>query len=442
VAATIPNVSAARIPLRPVSSAMVSCTIWNRMITRVATVALACVSLSACTETTAPPRRFAVLDDVGSSDWRSVSVGGDHTCALKVSGDAYCFGSNAFGQLGVIRADTTCGTIDAPLPCDVKPTLVATTVKFAAISVGARHSCAISTARQAFCWGANDAGQSGNFSGNGATPTLIAGVLGWSQISAGATHTCGVRVDGTVWCWGANDRGQLGDGTTSGGGDMVHALLNEPAAFVATGEARTCARTVSGIVYCWGAVWTDSENGLEFTRAQLTPERVPGAPSMALLTVGSFTTCGADLTGVGYCWEGNPRGEMGTGAQDGSTTPLAVAGGLSFVQMSAGIVQTCGVTANGAGYCWGDDTFGELGVLPTLLVETCGGSQLFCTKVPIPVFGRQHFTEISTGFGSHTCGVTVVGNLYCWGLGVSGQRGDGTAANAVSTPTLVKEPGS
>jgi alpha-tubulin suppressor-like RCC1 family protein len=161
---------------------------------------------------------------------------------------------------------------------------------------------------------------------------------------------------------------------------------------------------------------------------------------MAVISVGSFSTCGIAVTGAAYCWEGNPRGEMGTGTQDGSTTPVPVSGALSFVQISEGIVQTCGVTSNGAGYCWGDDTFGELGVLPTLLVETCGGSQLFCSKVPVAVFGRQHFTEISTGFGSHTCGVTVVGNLYCWGLGVSGQRGDGTAANAVSTPTLVKEP--
>jgi alpha-tubulin suppressor-like RCC1 family protein len=418
---------------------MVRFTIWSKVIVRAAFALAAGMSLTGCTETTSPPRRFAVLDDVGSSDWRAVSVGTDHTCALKASGDAYCFGSNANGQLGV-NADTTCGTPGATYACSVRPDHVVAPAKFTALSAGARHTCAITTNRQAFCWGANESGQVGNTSGDVSTPILVPGTLGWSQISAGATHTCAVRVDGTVWCWGANDRGQLGDGTTSGGGDMVHVPMNEPVASVAAGQSRTCARTVSGVVFCWGAIWTNSENGLEFTRAQLTPERVPGAPSMALLAVGSFTTCGIDLTGIASCWEANPRGEMGTGTQIGSTTPLAISATLSFVQVSAGIVQTCGVTANGAGYCWGDDTFGELGVLPTLLVETCGGSQLFCSKIPIPVFGRQHFIDISTGFGSHTCGVTVVGNLYCWGLGVSGQRGDGTAANAVSTPSLVLEP--
>jgi alpha-tubulin suppressor-like RCC1 family protein len=158
------------------------------------------------------------------------------------------------------------------------------------------------------------------------------------------------------------------------------------------------------------------------------------------LSVGSFTTCGSDASGFAYCWEANPRGEMGTGTEEGSTTPLRVATDLAFVQLSAGIVQTCGVVNNGAGYCWGDDSFGQLGVLPSVLVERCGVQLLPCSTKPIPVFGRQRFTEISTGFGNHTCGVSARGNLYCWGLGASGQRGDGTASLFVTIPILIREP--
>ena len=110
------------------------------------------------------------------------------------------------------------------------------------------------------------------------------------------------------------------------------------------------------------------------------------------------------------------------------------------MQISAGIVQTCGVVTSGAAYCWGDDTFGQLGVSPSLLVDQCGTQRLPCSKLPVPVYGRQQFTEISTGPGSHSCGVTTRGNLYCWGLGLSGQRGDGTALYAVSVPILVREP--
>src|SRR5207244_8783371 len=128
---------------------------------------------------------------------------------------------------------------------------------------------------------------------------------------------------------------------------------------------------------------------------------------------------GPELHGAGYGWAANPRGEMRTGTQSGSTTPQLVAFKTTFVQLSAVIVQSCGIAQNGTGYCWGDDSFGQLGVSPSVLLEQCGGTQLLCSTSPVPVYGRQQFIEISTGFGSHTCGVTTHGNLYCWGLGIS-----------------------
>jgi alpha-tubulin suppressor-like RCC1 family protein len=161
---------------------------------------------------------------------------------------------------------------------------------------------------------------------------------------------------------------------------------------------------------------------------------------MASLAVGAFSTCGSDLSGIAYCWEANPRGEMGTGTHDGNTVPQRVAATIGFVQLSVGIVQSCGVATSGAGYCWGDDTFGQLGVSPSTLVETCDTQRLPCSTKPVPVFGRQQFIAIATGFGSHSCGVSTHGNLYCWGLGVTGQRGDGTANYAIAVPILVREP--
>ena len=170
-----------------------------------------------------------------------------------------------------------------------------------------------------------------------------------------------------------------------------------------------------------------------------TPLPVPSAPALSWVSVGVFTTCGADASGFAYCWEGNPRGEMGNGTEDGSITPQRVATDLEFVQLSAGIVQTCGVVTSGQGYCWGDDTFGQLGVIPSLLSTIAGAS----ASVQQGSRGGRRpaaFTEISTGPGSHSCGVTTRGNLYCWGLGLSGQRGDGTAPYAISVPIQVKDP--
>ena len=400
--------------------------------------AAAVVALAACTEATAPARRFPVLTDDGHGDWASVSAGGDHTCALKTDCTAYCWGSNRDGQLGTLASDTTCGNGSNRYPCTLVPRRIDAPLTFLSISAGMNHTCAISTARRAYCWGDNGNGQVADFATTGPVPVQIPGTLPFSQISAGATHTCAIRSDGALFCWGANDRGQLGNSSTAGG--MTRVFLGAPVALVSAGQQRTCARTTAGVVACWGATWFARENGLEMTRAVFSPSSVPAATVMASITVGSFTTCGPDFQARAYCWEANPRGEIGDGSQDGALVPHLVAGGLSFVQLSAGIVQTCGIATTGAGYCWGDDSFGQLGVHPSVLVERCGGQDLPCATQPIRITGFQKFIDLSTGFGSHTCGVTTNGNLYCWGLGVSGQRGDGSEFGGIATPIRVVQP--
>lgn len=401
-------------------------------------LAVAALSLAACTEATAPPRRFPVLTDDGHGDWASVSAGGDHTCALKIDGTAYCWGSNRDGQLGTVDADTVCGVGNSQYPCTLVPRRVDTKLTFLSISAGLRHTCAISTDRQAYCWGNNQDGQVADFATSGPVLVQIPTSLPFSQISAGASHTCAVRSDGALFCWGSNDRGQLGTSSITSG--TVRVFLGAAAAMVSAGQQRTCVRTTAGQIACWGATWFDRINGLEMTRSVYAPTLVLGSKQMSSISVGSFTTCGTDFQARAFCWEGNPRGELGDGTQSGAIVPQPVFGDLSFVQIAAGIVQTCGIATNGAGYCWGDDSFGQLGIHPSLLAERCGTQNLPCATTPVAITGLQRFIDLSTGFGSHTCGVTTNGNLYCWGLGVSGQRGDGSEYGGIATPLRVVEP--
>src|SRR5579884_1928336 len=266
----------------------------------------ACGALVAsCNEATAPSLRYAVLDDVGQSDWSAVSVGGDHTCALKTDGRAFCWGSNRSGQLGVIHTDTTCGSTGSTYPCTGVPQLVSSTLRFTAISAGFAHTCGITTDHSAYCWGANDQLQVSAVGSGGPTLIQVPSTLPWTAISAGYSHTCAIRSDGALFCWGSNDRGQLGNGGFVSGGGLIRVPIQSAIASVSTGQSRTCARSNGGTVFCWGAIWVDRENGLEITRAQATPLSVPGAPTLASLSVGSFTTCGTDRSGFVYCWEAN-----------------------------------------------------------------------------------------------------------------------------------------
>ena len=413
----------------------------SRVIDHVRLLLIAVLVLSACTDTAPTSLRYPLLEDSGSSDWKQVTVGSDHTCALKTNGQAFCWGANQYGQLGVSHTDTTCGTSDKNrIACSLVPVPVSTSVRFTSIVAGANHTCGIADTRDAYCWGSNTQGQLSIIGAGGSALVHVSGSLGWTQISAGSTHTCAVRTDGQLFCWGANDRGQIGTGSGSGPALPTRVQLQPAVASVSTGDARTCARTTTGATFCWGAIWLYRQSGLEYTRSQLTPQAVPSAPSFAMIAVGTLTTCAADATGFAYCWEANTRGEMGTGSTDGSTSPQRVHSDLEFIQLSAGIVHTCGIVRGGVAYCWGDDSFGQLGLSPGLLAERCDSQQLPCSTLPIAVFGRQAFTSIAAGFGSHVCGVTDKGNLYCWGLGVSGQRGDRTAGLAVTIPIKVAEP--
>jgi alpha-tubulin suppressor-like RCC1 family protein len=95
--------------------------------------------------------------------------------------------------------------------------LVAGGLSFAAVSVGHQHTCGVTAAGAAYCWGSNDGVSSGAL-GDGTTvdrwtPTLVTGGLSFVAVSAGVYHTCGVTAAGVIYCWGFNGFGQLGDGT-------------------------------------------------------------------------------------------------------------------------------------------------------------------------------------------------------------------------------------
>ncbi|MEK7216468.1 MAG: RCC1 repeat-containing protein, partial [Chloroflexota bacterium] len=103
-------------------------------------------------------------------------------------------------------------------------------------------------------------------------------------------------------------------------------------------------------------------------------------------------------------------------------------GGLVFASLSAGFHHTCGVTTSGAAYCWGLGSTGELGQ---------GAAVSSLTPVPVASPGGTPLTWASVSAGSgYTCGVTTSGVGYCWGSNGSGALGTGNNFSS-STPVPV-----
>jgi alpha-tubulin suppressor-like RCC1 family protein len=162
-------------------------------------------------------------------DSLSLVAGAAHTCAL-ASADganprvAYCWGSNAFGQLGNGAAIAQGGR--SPVP-------VSTGFAFARLYGGDFHTCGLTTAGVAFCWGRNTSGQLGNGGTvSSSTPVQVGGGVTFSALALGELHTCGVSgsgpviggtttLPGVVFCWGDNEKGQLGLGTFGANGVPV-----------------------------------------------------------------------------------------------------------------------------------------------------------------------------------------------------------------------------
>src|SRR5439155_16027082 len=98
-------------------------------------------------------RKYAPVAVQGGLSFRAITGGDGHTCGLTSAGAAYCWGANQFGQLGL---GTTTGpeTCDmATIPCSRVPVAVATALRWASITAGgSTHTCGVTADGQAYCW--------------------------------------------------------------------------------------------------------------------------------------------------------------------------------------------------------------------------------------------------------------------------------------------------
>jgi hypothetical protein len=157
---------------------------------------------------------------LGGHSFTALSAEGSHTCALTTAGAAYCWGGNNAGQLGD-------GTGGGSAFSDF-PVAVLGGHTFAVISAGQGHTCGVTATGDAFCWGDNVSGQLGD--GNlGMDSHIPIGVLGghaFEAINGGGLHTCGVATTGDPFCWGENFSGQLGDGNAPTSSDIPVAVVS------------------------------------------------------------------------------------------------------------------------------------------------------------------------------------------------------------------------
>jgi len=352
----------------------------------------------------------AAPTEAATRKYTQIAAGGEHACAITSRGDAYCWGSNADGQLGNGNKSNT-------------PSLTAVAVvggyRFTSIAASKYTTCAITSSGRAYCWGADDNtdgySTSGGMLGGGFalgdsdSPVAVLGGRRFTSISAGTDHFCGLTSDGRAYCWGGNSSGQLGDGTTDDKDQPVAVSGSVRFVSITTAHEYTCGITQRG-VFCWGQ-WF----------GVTTPTLVPGGRGIVRLEATEFYTstnalCGLTRTGKLMCLE-----------VTGSYAPVPIGfktvdGAPKYVDLAVGsgeVYRLCGLRGDGSISCWGslgDILFGaSTDPVDAVKLET----ELKFKAVTQGGLNAPEEVQFS-------CGLTKAGAAYCWGSNAGGQLGNGT----------------
>jgi alpha-tubulin suppressor-like RCC1 family protein len=347
----------------------------------------------------------------------AIATGYEFTCGLTTGHAVLCWGDNSSGQLG----DGTNTNRFAPVA--VSGSLPAV----AAIAAGDFHTCALTTGHAVFCWGDNSTGQVGdNTNTNRSAPVPVTGFPGGTAIAAitaGAAHMCALTTAGGVYCWGNNGNGELGDNTTTQRLTPVAVSgLASGVTAIAAGGYHTCALMSTGLVKCWGFNGSGQLGINSTTTLSLTPVTA-GVTSVTAIAAGLYHTCALIAGGIS-CWGDNSAGELGDGTTTNRLAPVPVTTLPAASVLAARTMNTCAILTTGGVSCWGGNNYGELG-------NGTAGYSVDSVAVLLPALTTAAASAISAVAASDGVSVTADGGVLITARGVCWSASAGpTLANS------------
>jgi alpha-tubulin suppressor-like RCC1 family protein len=354
-----------------------------------------------------------------------LALGSEHKCGRTRSGEVYCWGDGADGQLGPL-AD---GQSASYSPIQV-PGLVGNVTQLAA---SATSTCAL-LGDELSCWGTE---YDGTLADPTAPPVRLAGNVKVADIELNVEgRACAIGADQRVYCWGPETDGELGlgasadaaDGSGGAGGaaSEAHAptldqaspvLLSDGtellAKSLANGDDFRCAVATDGGVYCWGRNEGRLGNSPETADSDV-PLPVPND-----LPVETRRECGFTSQGVA--------------ASPLVDAQLVASGRGSTAGFSCAVVGTAGCVV-----CFGLGGDGRLGNTSAYNPKSTDGSRSISPRRLVPVERKEGgllkgVKALALG-ATHGCallqGGEVESEVVCWGRNDAGQLGQGMTSPA------------
>ncbi|MEZ4369394.1 MAG: hypothetical protein R3B07_01155 [Polyangiaceae bacterium] len=363
------------------------------------------------------------------------ALGSEHSCLLLESGNVYCWGSNASGQLGLPGVAELGKTEVAG--SDAKVNVGA---PVAQLTAGVATTCALLRDGSVKCWGKADLGELG---GGSTQPTTVSPAdldpvpLGGRAvaISSGWNHTCATLTSGQVRCWGHGENGQLGNAEAVNFGDDEFASespavsLGGVVEFVVAGGDAACAETQVGL-HCWGRdVVAGSDQSIgDDERVDSLPPLEPGVVPVGL-AVGQDRACAWDASRVS-CWGKNERAQLGLGDSQDRAVGKGLLDVSNIQNWVMGRWANCAL-AGGEVSCSGSGSVGETGLGDG---ADWGDDEPF-TEIPAVPLGGS--VKLLGGGLSHFCALLADDGVRCWGLNDAGQLGIGSTETVGDNETPV-----
>lgn len=355
--------------------------------------------------------------DAARASPRTITAGGNKSCALATDGTTYCWGINEGGGLG----DGT------QVPQRNVPGPIASTIRFDALETGDGGACGLVADGTVYCWGRNTYGQLGS----GADVDLLVPTQVTAtdavQVAIGFNATCVRRRDARVACAGRGD--VVGSGNTAASHTFTDVPGITDAIDVTSGEEHVCVLVADGSVRCWGqnndGQLGDGTQGIE----RLMPTAGPVGPYDDI-EAGDYHTCARRLDGTIDCWGRGTLGQLGDGLAATSPTPVRVTGIDDARALALGADHSCALRSGSVATCWGAGSEGTLGDGMTAMVRAAPSANVTLANI----------AELSTRTARHACARTLDGTVYCWGFNLYGQIGDATDNNLRPDPTNVSVP--
>ncbi|GAB6029938.1 Regulator of chromosome condensation [Chamberlinius hualienensis] len=314
------------------------------------------------------------------SSIKAICAGGMHTVALTDKGEIYTFGCNDEGAIGRDSSEEGSEYIPAKVELDA-------VIK--QISAGDSHTATLTNDGRVYLWGnfRNADGAMGLFRKDEKElrPRLITLAEKVTQIASGSDHLVMLTEAGDIYTCGNGQQGQLGrvaECFSDKGGRKGLDLLLIPAIIRV---ARRLGKKVS-----FDAIWAGA--CATFARAKVSKDIYASG-------LNNYQQLGLDVTNNIYLLQIIPS--------------LCK---KPWKQFTCGDHHTIGLTEEGEVYAIGRNNYGRLGL----------GAEAQDVKVPtlLPTFKNDPCVAVSSSVSS-SFAVTRSGEVYAWGLGNSGQLGQG-----------------